>query len=148
MDRITSLIGKLEDYRDNIYSYLEAATIEVEDTIIDMNISQLYDSGERRDGTKITPGYAPVTIAIKKKKGQPTNRVTLRDTFDWQASFWVQFYPDGFEIKASDWKTERLTQKYGDEILGLQDEMVKHLCEAFYLPRLRTELRKILGYDE
>lgn len=148
MDRITSLIGKLEDYRDNIYSYLEAATIEAEDTIIDMNISQLYDSGERRDGTKITPAYAPETVAIKKKKGQPTNRVTLRDTFDWQASFWVQFYPDGFEIKAGDWKTERLTQKYGDEILGLQDEMVKYLCETFYLPRLRTELRKILGYDE
>lgn len=148
MDRITSLIGKLKDYRDNIYSYLEAATIEAEDTIIDMNISQLYDSGERRDGTKITPAYAPETVAIKKKKGQPTNRVTLRDTFDWQASFWVQFYPDGFEIKASDWKTERLTQKYGDEILGLQDEMVKYLCETFYLPRLRTELRKILGYDE
>ena len=148
MDRITSLIGKLEDYRDNIYSYLEAATTEAEDTIIDMNISQLYDSGERRDGTKITPAYAPETVAIKKKKGQPTNRVTLRDTFDWQASFWVQFYPDCFEIKASDWKTERLTQKYGDEILGLQDEMVKYLCETFYLPRLRTELRKILGYDE
>lgn len=148
MDRITSLIGKLEDYRDNIYSYLEAATIEEEDTIIDMNISQLYDSGERRDGKKITPEYAPETVAIKKKKGQPTNRVTLRDTFDWQASFWVQFYPDGFEIKASDWKTERLTQKYGDEILGLQDEMVKYLCDTFYLPRLRTELRKILGYDE
>ena len=147
MDRITSLIGKLEDYRDNIYSYLEAATIEAEDTIIDMNISQLYDSGERRDGTKITPAYAPETVAIKKKKGQPTNRVTLRDTFDWQASFWVQFYPDGFEIKASDWKTERLVAKYGDGILGLQDEMVKVLCENYYLPRLITELRKTLGYE-
>ena len=147
MDRITSLIGKLEDYRDNIYSYLEAATIEAEDTIIDMNISQLYDSGERRDGTKITPAYAPETVAIKKKKGQPTNRVTLRDTFNWQASFWVQFYPDGFEIKASDWKTERLVAKYGDGILGLQDEMVKVLCENYYLPRLITELRKTLGYE-
>ena len=46
MDRITDLIGKLEDYRDNINSYLEAATIEAEDTIIDMNISQLYDSAD------------------------------------------------------------------------------------------------------
>ena len=146
MDRITSLIGKLEDYRDNIFSYLEAATIEAEDTIIDMNISQLYDSGERRDGKKITPEYAPETVAIKKKKGQPTNRVTLRDTFEWQASFWIQYYPDGFEIKASDWKTERLTQKYGDEILGLQDEMVKYLCANLYLPHLIEELKKILGY--
>lgn len=146
MDRITDLIGKLEDYRDNINSYLEAVTIEARDTIIDMNISQLYDSGERRDGKKITPKYTPATIAIKKKKGQPTNRVTLRDTFDWQSSFWIQYYPDGFEIKASDWKTERLTQKYGDEILGLQDEMVKYLCQNMYLPRLIEELKKKLGY--
>ena len=146
MDRITDLIGKLEDYRDNINSYLETATMEAEDTIINMNISQLYDSGERRDGKRITPEYAPETVAIKKKKGQPTNRVTLRDTFAWQASFWVQYYPDGFEIKASDWKTERLTQKYGDEILGLQDEMVKYLCANFYLPHLIEELKKILGY--
>jgi len=146
MDRITDLIGKLEDYQNNINSYLESATMNAEDTIIEMNIGQLYNSGERRDGKKITPEYAPETIAIKKKKGQPTNRVTLRDTFDWQASFWVQYYPDGFEIKASDWKTERLTQKYGDEILGLQDEMVKYLCQNMYLPRLIEELKNKLAH--
>lgn len=146
MDKITDLIGKLEDYRDNINSYLEAATIEAEDTIIEMNIGQLYDSGENRDGAKITPEYAPETVKIKKQKGQPTNRVTLRDTFEWQSSFFVQYHPDGFEIKASDWKTERLTQKYGDEILGLQDEMVKYLCDNFYFPHLIEELKKILGH--
>lgn len=147
MDKITDLISKLEDYRDNINSYLESATIEAEDTIIEMNIGQLYDSGENRDGRRITPEYAPETVKIKKQKGQPTNRVTLRDTFDWQSSFFVQYYPDGFEIKASDWKTERLTQKYGDEILGLQDEMVKYLCANFYLPRLIEELKKTIGYE-
>ena len=111
-----------------------------------MNIEQLYSMGERRDGREITPYYAPATVAIKKKKGQRTDHVTLRDTFDWQASFFVQYYPDGFEIKASDWKTERLKRKYGDEILGLQDGMVEYLCKNFYLPHLITELKKILGY--
>lgn len=147
MDKITNLIEKLNRFNDNINTYMEAGTIEAEDTIIEMNISQLYDDGENRDGKKITPGYTAETIAIKKKKGQPTNRVTLRDTFEWQSSIWVQYLPDGFEIKASDWKTERLVQKYGDEILGLQDGMVKYLCQNFYIPRLIKELKKELGYE-
>lgn len=146
MERITNLISQLEDYQNNLNAYFEAATINAEDTIIDMNIEQLYSMGERRDGREITPYYAPATVAIKKKKGQRTDHVTLRDTFDWQASFFVQYYPDGFEIKASDWKTERLKRKYGDEILGLQDGMVEYLCKNFYLPHLITELKKILGY--
>lgn len=147
MKKITDLIDKLENYKENINSFLESETIEVEDTILEMNIGQLYDSGENRNGQKITPGYAPETIRIKKEKGQPTNRVTLRDTFQWQSSFWIQYYEDGFEIKSSDWKTERLIQKYGEEILGLQDEAAKYLCENFYIPRLIKELKKSLGYE-
>lgn len=146
MERITELIDKLESYEEEINKYMEAATIEAADTIIDMNIGQLYDTGENRDGQKITPEYAPATVEIKRAKGQPTNRVTLRDTFKWQASFWIQYYQDGFEIKASDWKTEQLTMKYGEEILGLQDESVKWLNENFYLPRLIRELKNKI-YD-
>lgn len=146
MEKITALIDKLESYEEEINKYMEAATIEAADTIIDMNIGQLYDSGENRNGQKITPEYAPATVEIKRAKGQPTNRVTLRDTFKWQSSFWIQYYQDGFEIKASDWKTEQLTMKYGEEILGLQDESVKWLNENFYLPTLIRELKnKIYG---
>lgn len=144
MERITDLIEKLQTYNDNINNYLEEATIDAEETIIDMNIAQLYDKGENRDGNRITPEYSPATVEYKRRKGQPTNRVTLRDTFDFQGSFWVFFEADGFEIRASDWKTERLKQKYGDEILGLQDDMVKILCENYYLPYLITKLRETL----
>lgn len=147
MKLITNLIGKLSHFRDNINTYMEAITMDAEDTIIDMNISQMYDKGEKRTGEKITPEYAPATVQIKKKKGQPTNRVTLRDTFAFQSSIWVQYYVDSFEIKADDWKTEQLVQKYGEEILGLQDPMVKILIDNFYRPSLLNELKKQLGYE-
>ena len=147
MKLITDLIGKLSHFRDNINTYMEAITMDAEDTIIDMNISQMYDKGEKRTGEKITPEYAPATVQIKKKKGQPTNRVTLRDTFSFQSSIWVQYYVDSFEIKADDWKTEQLVQKYGEEILGLQDSMVKILVDNFYRPSLLNELKKQLGYE-
>lgn len=142
MRLITNLIKNLNTFKDNTPMYLEAATLEAADIIIDMNIGQLYDSGENREGKKITPEYTPKTVKIKKAKGQPTNRVTLRDTFDWQCSFWLQYYDYGFEIKASDWKTEQLTQKYGEEILGLQDNKLPYLIANYYKPMLLKHLRK------
>lgn len=147
MDRIEDIIEKLEAYKSNIYRFMEAATIQAKDDIVDMNIYQMYDMGETRDGQEITPYYAPYTVELKKKKGQPTDRVTLRDTFAFQSSLWVQFYQDGFEIKASDKKTERLKAKYGDEILGLQDKMAQQLCETYYKPLLLSELKKAFSYD-
>lgn len=147
MDRITNLINNLETFLEQIPFSMEAATTEAEETIIDMNISQLYDRGERRDGLPVKPYYVPATVAIKKKKGQRTDHVTLRDTFEFQMSFYVQYYNDGFEIKADDWKTERLKNKYGEEILGLQDKMVTILLENFYLPRLLEDFKAILEND-
>lgn len=144
MGRITDLITRLEDYQDNINMFMEAATIQASDTITDMNIGQLYDLGENRDGEKIRPAYAPATVEIKMKKGQPTNRVTLRDTFEWQSSFYIQYYQDGFEIMAGDWKTDRLKAKYGDEILGLQDDNVRYLLENVYQPKLIEELKNAI----
>lgn len=144
MEAITKLIDRLQDYQENINVYMEAATIEAEGTIIDMNIGQLYDSGENSNGEKLQPPYAPETVAIKRKKRQPTNRVTLRDTFEWQSSFYVQYLQDGFEIMASDWKTDRLKSKYGDTILGLQDGNVRYLLENYYLPKLIEELKNAI----
>lgn len=147
MEAIDNLINRLENYNENIISYLEEATKEAEEKIIDLNIYQLYEYGENRDERKITPEYTPQTVAIKKRKGQPTNRVTLRDTFDFQGSFFIRYETDGFAISASDWKTEYLTRRYGDEILGLQDKHVAYLCESEYIPKLIKELRKAIGYE-
>ena len=85
-----------------------------------------------------------MTVQIKIEKGQPTDRVTLRDTFEWQSSFYIQYYQDGFEIMAGDWKTDRLKAKYGDEILGLQDDNVRCLLENFYQPKLIEELKNAI----
>ena len=144
MERITDLIARLKDYQDNINKFMEAATIQAADTITDMNIGQLYDLGENRDEEKIRPAYAPATVEIKMKKGQPTNRVTLRDTFEWQSSFYIQYYQEGFEIMAGDWKIDRLKAKYGDEILGLQDDNVRYLLENVYQPKLIEELKNAI----
>ena len=85
---------------------------------------QLYVKGENALGVEISSymPYTPFTIEIKKEKGQPTDRVTLRDTGDFYDSMKVDAERTYFEIVADDWKTEELKGKYGDDILGLNAE--------------------------
>ena len=60
--------------------------------IIDANAEeQLFEQGINRLGVDIMDyrPYTPLTIAIKEEKGQPTNRVTLRDEGDFESSFYI-----------------------------------------------------------
>lgn len=63
---------------------------ENEAYIVDMNAEeQLYEQGVNNLGVSIMDyrPYSEITIEIKKAKGQPTNRVTLRDEGDFESSF-------------------------------------------------------------
>lgn len=111
---------------------------------------QLFEQGVNRLGVSIMDyaPYSPVTIAIKEAKGQPTNRVTLRDEGDFQSSFFLEVGDKEFEIKAADWKTEELIKKYGRQILGLTDENIKILIWHYIFPDLITEAKKTIYGSE
>lgn len=144
MERITDLIDRLQAFNDNINEYLQAATMEAEEIILDMNRSQMYDEGKDRNGNDIQPPYAPATIQYKRRKGQPTNRVTLRDKGDFHLSLYIEYDTDGFEIKDDDFKTPFLTKRYGVAVLGLTDSNVKILSDEVYQPRLLEMLKNKL----
>ena len=120
---------------------------EKEAEIIDMNAQeQLFESGENSLGVSIASyaPYAPITIEIKKMKGQPTNRVTLRDEGDFESSFYLVISDKQFEIKASDWKTEELVKKYGSSILGLTKENIASITWDYIYPELMDTIKKEL----
>jgi hypothetical protein len=73
--------------------------------IIDANAEeQLFEQGINRLGVDIMDyrPYTPLTIAIKEEKGQPTNRVTLRDEGG------NSHCPDGDYFKANQFMCVRL----------------------------------------
>ena len=120
------------------------AVEENESVILDLNAnSQLFEEGITSRGIPIAnfAPYSPVTVEIKKMKGQPTNRVTLYDEGDFYESMFIVYVPDGFIIRASDWKTEALMVKYGGDILGLTEENIKYLAEEFIVPYVLNKLR-------
>jgi hypothetical protein len=143
MRLITDLRDRLQDVHDNMYVYVEDIIRDVENNqnvvISNMNTQiQLYERGETREGVFIADymPYSPFTVMMKGLKGQPTDRVTLRDEGDFYNSVYLEYQGDGFEIKASDWKTSKLVRDYGEEILGLNDENVNELTWDYLFPAL------------
>jgi len=146
MKELDDLISNLKKFEEEIYQTVEKVLRENEYVIIDMNVEdQLFEKGIDRTGQEIASyaPYSPVTIQIKGIKGQPTNRVTLRDEGDFHSSFYVEFTQDGFEIKATDWKTKKLIASYGEEVLGLTDYNFKILLEDYVAPAILELLKKI-----
>ena len=119
MRKLQDMIGRLKELELRLVETISKAIRENEDVVIEMNIDdQLYVQGVNRNGVSISD-YAPysmLTLEIKSLKGQPTDRVTLQDTGDFHNSFFIDYGNESFEIKATDWKTEDLVMKYGQEI--------------------------------
>lgn len=146
MKKLDDLISRLKNFEDEIIKVIEEVVRENDNIILDMNAEdQLFQKGITRKGVEIASfaPYAPLTIEIKKLKGQPTSRVTLRDEGDFHRSFYIEYQADGFQIKASDWKTEDLMFRYGEEILGLTDDNFHEFAVDYVKPALTELLTKL-----
>ena len=149
MKIITDLRDRVMKVNEDLTSgkMIQKIIQEHEAEIIDMNAQeQLFESGENSLGVSIASyaPYSPITVEIKRLKGQPTNRVTLRDEGDFESSFYLVISDKQFEIKASDWKTEGLVEKYGSSILGLTKENIASLTWDYIYPELMETFKKEL----
>lgn len=147
MKKITDLRKRVADFNEALTSgrLMQDIVWNNDAYIVDMNAEeQLFERGINRLGVEIMDyaPYVPVTIEIKEAKGQPTNRVTLRDEGDFESSFFLEVGDKQFEIKASDFKTEDLIKKYGRQILGLTDENIAILIWQYIYPDLMDEAKK------
>lgn len=124
---------------------LEDIVRDKEDVIVSaIADDQLYRRGINGKGEKIMDymPYTTTTVRIKKKKGQPTTRVTLRDTGDFHNSMFVVFDAEGFYVTASDDKTPELIEKYGDEIFRLTDKNLTRIIRSHIRKELVKRLKK------
>lgn len=143
---LRNLEYRLRAFKDNLPGLLEEVVHSKEDVIIAaITNDQLFRRGVNGRNVKIMSymPYRPSTIRKKKKKGQPTTRVTLKDTGEFYESMFVVFDSEGFYITSSDDKTKYLVKKYGNTIFRLTDknltrilrshirkELVKHIKQA------------------
>ncbi len=85
---------------------------------LDMNIAKLME-GKDNQNNEIVPPYSPLTVKIKKAKGQPYDRVTTRDEGEFHQKFTLLAEEWPIQFDSLSLKTPKLTLKYGDDLFGL-----------------------------
>lgn len=134
---------RLRKFRDILDDELKKEVMRHEEVILDMVRSQLYDEGITGKGVSIMSyePYAIRTIKRKIKKGQPYDRVTLKDTGAFYDSLYVEFDEKGFYVTSTDDKAKFLLAKYGTSIFRLTDENLSILLREYIRPELAEKLK-------
>lgn len=148
---LKNLQARLRKFKSILSEELEKTILENEEVIIQMiTEQQLYEQGIEGRGIEIASyrPYAWSTIKRKHKKGQPVDRVTLRDTGKFYKSLHVEFDPTGgFYIVSTDYKAKYLLKRYGTTIFRLTDSNLKILLDDYIRPSLLVKLKESLQHD-
>lgn len=144
---LKNLVHRLRKLKEILNEELTDEIMANEDIIIEMIHDQLY-SGLDGYTRSIHPPYAPRTIKRKLRKGQPTDRVTLRDTGEFYKSLHVAYDGDGFYIASNDRElSDILKARYGEPILRLSNENLTFLLRTFIRPSLKEKLKNRILND-
>jgi hypothetical protein len=100
---------------------MEAAMAAGGEVYVGQQQKQMFD-GINSEGLAIEPEYSPLTVQIKESKGQPSSRVTLKDTGEFYKGIYTDPKGDKMYVDSKDSKSNELQEKYGDEIFGIQGE--------------------------
>lgn len=144
---LRNLEYRLRAFKDSLPMLLEDVVRDKEDVIVSaIADDQLYRRGINGKGEKIMDymPYTAKTIKNKRKKGQPTTRVTLRDTGAFHESMFVVFDSEGFYITASDEKTQDLVEKYGKEIFRLTNKNFTRIIRSHIRKELAKRLKRAI----
>lgn len=146
---LANLEYRLRKFKDIVHDELFDIIRQKEEIIKDyVRQQQLYRRGITGDGKRIwdTQPYAPRTIKNKRRKGQVTTRVTLKDTGKFYDEFDVVITAEGFYLTSNTEYSIYLEKRYGDNIYRLTDENLKRLLNVHIRPELKKRLRRRLLY--
>lgn len=104
---------------------------------------QMYQ-GITSKGIDIKPAYADSTIKIKRKKLQPTDRVTLFDTGAFYNSLEIIAGQNDAVIRTVISYSVYLVDKYAD-ILGLDEENWTKFLENYTIPTIKKNFDDIIA---
>lgn len=138
--KIQRIITFLLSFETLLFELTEEFFRENEPMLVAMNQGQLWE-GKRADGTAL-PDYTPFTKRIKAEKGQPFDRMTLKDTGDFYEGFFVKIDSTSKTVvfSSKDEKTVELTTRYGRLVFGLSSQnkpVVQNRLKLFILGKIK-----------
>lgn len=113
--------------------------------IIDQQTNEQLYEGKDSNDKNLQPSYALSTRIVKRRKGQPTSRVTLKDTGDLYKSIKVDAKTNEFIISANVEYFKYLVNHYSlNIILGLNHDFLDKFTKKKILPNLEKTWKGII----
>ena len=132
MDHLIQILRDISEIDEKALLFEVLNQNKIKELIIKLNTQdQLFKRGIDSNGESLGE-YTENTQKIKASKGQPFDRVTLKDTGEFYES-WEVIISDISDIiiNADDEKDDTaLFEKYGEDVLGLTDESLELLVQA------------------
>lgn len=133
--------NRLRSFERDIYKVIGETFREEQDIVIDLNTEdQLFERGIDSNDESLGR-YSPTTIFLKKLEGQPTDRVTLKDTGSFYEGWFIRVERDRVIFSSRDSKTNELVDRYGADIFGLTEENLEDFAINYILPKLIERFR-------
>jgi hypothetical protein len=146
MGVVSDFERKLLELKASINKSLQNSIATNQQVLVDQQTEGQFDKGKDANNISFIPSYAESTRRIKRSKGQPTNRVTLKDTGDLYNSIEIVANVANFEINAGVEYFTFLVGHYGSNtILGIQPEAMKEFIEEYTLPEIEKNFKQIIG---
>ena len=151
LDRVRNKLMSVVKLDENAILRQILSSTELQEEIIYLNtIDQLFEKGEDKLGRTLESvggGYSPYTIQAKIEKGQPTDRVTLKDTGAFYESFKVVSADRYLEIIANPIKDggKDINREWGGHVIGLQPQnlgkVIEYVKEKYIATIKRTYIQ-------
>ncbi len=135
----------LEELQKAINPTIKETINQNKPLIIDQQTDGQMFEGKDANNKTLVPSYALSTKVIKRKKGQPTNRVTLKDTGDLYNSITIDAKTNEAIISANVEYFKYLVAHYDKNIiLGLNEEFKEEFTKQKVLPNLANKWKAII----
>jgi len=141
---LSELRGSVEEMQKSVFDSLRESIENNKDILITQQTEKQMYQGLTSLGTSISPDYKQSTRDRKKRKGQPYDRVTLRDTGDFYASIDIEAKDTEFIIKTPISYSIYLVKKY-DDIFGIIEEFMSQFLTTYTLPLLKQNIDDIIA---
>ena len=144
MRAIERLERKLRELKAVINPTLKQTIDRNKGVLIDQQQTQM-NKGRDAFNVSFIPSYAESTIKQKKAKGDPFNRVTLKDTGELYRSITIDTTTTQAIISTNVEYFKYLVDHYDTNIiLGIQSEFLNEFLNKYFKPELRKAWEQIL----
>ncbi len=145
MGTVSRFNAKLLELKNSINKSIQNSISTNKAVLIEQQTGGQFDKGQDSQGIQFVPKYAFSTKVAKRRKGQPTDRVTLKDTGKLYNNIEIQAQTTQAIITANVEYFKYLITHYDkNTILGIQTEAMKDFLNKFTLPEIEKNFKTII----